>query len=96
MFDHLSLLLRSVFNLLIALLVLVLLAAYAPDLVIGLSGFAQATKNMLGGVLGLIPSIGLNLQAVFMATVSDNQVLWLLLFIVLQLLWMGVSAFLNR
>ena len=96
MFDHLSLLLRSVFNLLIALLVLVLLAAYAPDLVISLSGFAQATKNMLGGLLGLIPSIGLNLQAVFMATVSDNQVLWLLLFILLQLLWMGVSAFLNR
>jgi hypothetical protein len=96
MFDHLSLLLRSVFNLLIALLVLVLLAAYAPDLVVGLSGFAQATKNMLGGLLGVIPGIGLNLQAVFMATVSDNQVLWLLVFIVLQLLWMGVSSFMHR
>lgn len=96
MFDNLSLLFRSVINLLLALLVLVLLSAYAPDLVIAMSGMAQATKNMLGGLLGLIPSIGVNLQAVFMATVSDNQVLWLLLFIILQLLWMVVASFRNR
>jgi hypothetical protein len=96
MFDNISLLFRSVINLLIALLVLVLLAAYVPDLVVALSGLSQATKNLLGGLLSIIPGIGVNLQAVFMATVSDNQILWLLLFIILQLLWMVAGTLLRR
>jgi hypothetical protein len=96
MFDNVSLLFRSVINLLIALLVLVLLAAYAPDLVIALSGLSQAVKNLLGGLLGIIPGLGVTLQAVFMATVSDNQILWLLLYIVLQLLWMVIGSFMRR
>jgi hypothetical protein len=92
----LSVLARSVINLLIALLVLVLLAAYAPDLVVALSGLSQALKNILAGILSVIPGIGVNLQAVFLATVSDNQILWLILYIVLQLLWFVLGGFFRR
>jgi hypothetical protein len=92
----LSVLARSVINLLIALLVLVLLAAYAPDLVVALSGLSQALKNVLAGILSIIPGIGVNLQAVFLATVSDNQILWLILYIVLQLLWFVLGGFFRR
>jgi hypothetical protein len=90
------LLFRSVVNLLIALLVLVLLAAYVPDAVMALSGLSQAVKNLLAGILSIIPGIGVNLQAVFMATVSDNQILWLILYILLQVLWFVLGSFFRR
>jgi hypothetical protein len=96
MFDRMSLLLRSVVNLLIALLVLVLLAAYVPDAVTALSGLSQVLKNLLAGILSIIPGIGVNLQAVFMATVSDNQILWLILYILLQVLWFVLGSFFRR
>jgi hypothetical protein len=96
MFSGMSLLLRSVVNLLIALLVLVLLAAYVPDAVMALSGLSQVVKNILAGILSIIPGIGVNLQAVFMATVSDNQILWLILYILLQILWFVLTSFFRR
>jgi hypothetical protein len=70
-----------------ALLIVVYLAVYDPQQLSDLSLMSQGVKNFMGDMIALIPGIGLNLKAMFLVTIDDNQILWLSLFLVLQLGW---------
>jgi hypothetical protein len=70
-----------------ALIIVVYLAVYDPQYLADLSLFSQSVKNFMGDMIALIPGIGINLKAMFLVTIDDNQILWLTLFLVLQLGW---------
>ena len=70
-----------------ALVIVVYLAVYDPQYLSDLSLFSQSVKNFMGDMIAYIPAIGANLKAMFLVLVDDNQILWLTLFLILQLGW---------
>jgi hypothetical protein len=70
-----------------ALVIVVYLAVYNPQQLADLSLMSQSVKNFLGELIAMIPGIGVNLKAMYLVTIDDNQILWLSLFLVLQLGW---------